>query len=409
MKIGIVTTWWNGAGASEVSLAFSKILLSQGNDVRIYARNEHAVGTTLPLEFDHSRFSVTNGAQSMSPLVKSINIRHFLNFVRKENLEVVIFNEQVDLSPVIELKKIGIRCIAYVDYYREDTVKTFEIYDALICNTRRHFEVFKWHPNAWFLPWGIDTSIYENILPTSTDSQFPFFHSCSYDPKRKGTDILLQSLAESDELRCLIHAYPALSVTLPEYTQMIETLKAEGKLSEINRLVRQPGLYSLGKIYVYPSRLEGIGLSILESLASGLYLVAPNTEPFSEFALSFGSSLVPIDRWKARSDAYFWPIAEISPEALKVSMLDALKKVRENPSCHKEIQDHILENRDIFKTHQELSTLIKNLKFTSIQKSKIEECLNASSQKVPVAYKGQIRKTIFLVWLLSRKLRSLIN
>ena len=395
MKIGIVTTWWNGAGASEVSLAFSKILLSQGNDVHVYARNESAVGTTLPLEFEHPAFSITNGAPSNSPLIKSLNVRHFISFVKDRKLDVLIFNEQVDLTPVIESKKLGIRCIAYVDYYREDTVRTFEIYDALICNTKRHFEVFKWHKNVWFFPWGVDPSIYENILPTSTDNEFPFFHSCSYDPKRKGTDILLQSLEESDNLYCTIHAYPPLSNTLPQYKYLTELLKHKGRLREINRLVRQPGLYSLGRIYVYPSRLEGIGLSILEAAATGLHLVVPDIEPFSEFASPLGSTLVPIKTFRTRSDAYYWPIAEVSSASLSTAMETALKRIDLDPNHHQGIKDHIFENRNIFETHKELSNNILMLAFTNLREDILDYANNSSTQKVPVTYSGIPKKLFF--------------
>lgn len=397
MKIGIVTSWWNGAGAGEVSLAFSKVLLSNENSVYIYARNEFALGKTLPIPFEHPDFSVTPGVVSNSPLIKSINVRHFLNFISRNKIEVVIFNEQVDLTPVIELKKLGIRCIAYVDYYKEDTVSSFKIYDALICNTRRHFDVFKWHPNAWFLPWGIDPSLYKNTLAQASNNEFPFFHSCSYDPKRKGTDILLQSLADSDELRCTIHAFPALTETLPEYKSVITHLKLQGRLQEINELIRQPGLYSLGRVYVYPSRLEGIGLSILEAAASGLHLVIPDVEPFSEFALPFASTLIPIDTFRARNDAYYWPIAEVSSSSLVVAMNQALSSIQKDPDLHTRIQEYIFSTRNIFITHRTLSTLIEKLPFAPLQKEILDLAMNVSSQKVPVLYSGTLKKLIFRI------------
>jgi len=403
MKIGIVTSWWNGAGAGEVSLNFSKVLLSSGNSVHVYARNEFALGKTLPIPFEHPNFSVTPAARSNSPLVKSLNIRHFFKFIARNEIDSVIFNEQVDLTPVIELKKLGIRCIAYVDYYREDTVNSFEIYDALICNTLRHFNVFKWHPNAWFLPWGIDPSLYKNTLAKASNNEFPFFHSCSYDPRRKGTDILLQSLAESDQLRCTIHAFPALSETLPEYEGVINKLKLQGRLQEINQLIRQPGLYSMGRIYVYPSRLEGIGLSILEAAASGLHLVIPDIEPFSEFALPFASTLVPIDTLRARSDAYYWPIAEVSSSSLVIAMKQALSSIQKNSDLHKRIQDSIFSTRNIYLTHGMLSSLIEELPFTPLQEEILDSAMNISSQKVPVLYSGTLKKLVFQIRQVMRR------
>lgn len=397
MKIGIVTSWLNGTGAGEVSLNFSKVLLSAGNSVHVYSRNEITPGKTLPIPFEHPNFSVTPAASSNSPLVKSLNIRDFLKFIARNEIDSVIFNEQVDLTPVIELKKLGIRCIAYVDYYREDTVNSFRIYDALICNTLRHFNVFKWHPNAWLLPWGIDPSLYKNTVAKSSNNEFPFFHSCSYSPRRKGTDILLESLAESDQFRCTIHAFPSLSETLPEYKDVIKKLKLQGRLQEINQLIRQPGLYSMGRIYVYPSRLEGIGLSILEAAASGLHLIVPDIEPFTEFALPFASTLVPIDSFRSRSDAYYWPIAEVSSSSLVVAMNQALSSIQKDPELHTRIQESIFSTRNIFSTHSKLSMLIEKLPFAPLQKEILDLAMNVSSQKVPVLYAGFLKKLIFRI------------
>lgn len=396
MNIAIITTWWTGAGAGEVSLAFARVLIREGHNIYIYARHEEgqseANSTFVPPD---SKIQVWEGKKSDSPLIKSLHLKDFKHFISENEIDVIIFNEQVDLSPVVLAKELGILCIAYVDYYREDTVKSFEIYDALICNTRRHFSVFSWHPNSWFLPWGVDSSLYSNIQLDKTATAFPFFHSCSYDPVRKGTDILLDAMIKFPEFRCTIHASPSLETTLSSHKRIIKILKEEGRIKEINRLVRQPGLYSLGSIYVYPSRLEGIGLSILEAQANGLHLIAPDTEPFSEFAIPFGSTLVPPKLYRARSDAYYWPIAEVDAEALGNAMGKALKQVTLNPNQHVEIKKYIFRERDIFFTHRSLGSLIENLTFRSVKKSDLKQILDVSSQKVPILYRGRFKHAIF--------------
>jgi glycosyltransferase involved in cell wall biosynthesis len=393
MKIAIVTTWWSGAGAGEVSLAFAKVLLKSGHDIYIYARHESSfTGDPHSISPSESNIKIWHGKKSNSPLIKSVHSKDFVHFLKSNLIDLVIFNEQVDLTPVIAAKRAGIRCVAYVDYYREDTVNSFEIYDALICNTKRHFDVFRWHENAWFLPWGVDPSIYEGIEIQESADEFPFFHSCSYDPKRKGTDILLRSLEKFKDLRCTIHAYPSLSQTLPEERNLIEKLKNEGRLREINRLVRQPGLYSMGRIYVYPSRLEGIGLSILEAQATGLHLVAPNVDPFSDLAVPFGSTLVSPKTCRTRADAYYWPIAEVDSEDLGFAMNQALEHIRSNPSHSEDIRNYVFSKRNIYLTHESLAKRLDSLGFKSIKSSDIKSLMNVSTQKIPVTYNGRFKK-----------------
>jgi 1,2-diacylglycerol 3-alpha-glucosyltransferase len=397
MNICIVTSWFSGGGAAEVSLSMTKVLNRFDHKVFIYARNEYAQDNSIGIDYTHAHFFVHEGRKSFSPLIKSLNVRDFLRFLNRNQIEVVIFNEQVDLTPVLHAKKLGIRCIAYVDYYREDTVDSFAIYDSLICSTKRHFSVFEWHPNAWFLPWGVDSDIYEDVLPSENSTDYPFFHSCSSSPHRKGTDILLQAMEISKDLRCTIHSFPELSVLMPKYSELIAKLKFSGQLLEINKLVRQPGLYHLGQIYVYPTRLEGIGLSILESSASGLYLVATNIEPISEFATTFGSTLVPPSRMRSRSDGYYWPLAEVDPRDLANAMVESKERLKNNPDIPSKIRNYVRDNRDIYSTHASLSDKIKNLRFTPIRKEQLQIFYSQSTQKFPITFKGRTKRFLYLV------------
>ena len=44
-----------------------------------------------------------------------------------------------------------------------------------------------------------------------------------------------------------------------------------------------PGLYHLGDVYVYPSRLDGVGLTVGEALACGLPVITTENGPMDEF------------------------------------------------------------------------------------------------------------------------------
>src|SRR5699024_10645179 len=92
----------------------------------------------------------------------NINFRHFQSWVKSNNIDIIFFNEQNQIEVVYKLKTTfpNIKIGSYIDYYKENTVKEFYLYDFLICNTKRHYFVFKDHPQCYYVPWGTDTDLF---------------------------------------------------------------------------------------------------------------------------------------------------------------------------------------------------------------------------------------------------------
>jgi 1,2-diacylglycerol 3-alpha-glucosyltransferase len=407
MRIGILSSW-TVSGAGEVSLAFAKVLVDQGNHVSVYSRYEP---DWPKLVFSHERFRLIEGKPTTSPLLKSVNLRHFRRWLEQNNFDVVIFNEQVSLEPVIMAKNMKIKCVAYVDYYREDTIRSFELYDALICVTKRHHKVFDWHPNAWFLPWGIDLRLYQLPLGDDKLKAYPFFHSCGPTPKRKGTDILLRALECDRSLNCTIHAVPSLESTLPEMSSLIKLLKLRSQLVEINTLTPQPGLYNQGNIYVYPSRLDGLGLSVLEACSAGLYLITTDYEPMKDFAIPSFSTLVPVSNIRCRSDGYYWPITEVDPEVLARKMSEVISNWDSIKNYKLKSLSYVQENRELYKNFLTLTNNMQKLKHfspeASSQSFQLEEY---PFSKFPIKYSNILIKLYFFLkqqTILSLTLKSI--
>ena len=81
--------------------------------------------------------------------------------------------------------------------------------------------------------------------------------------------------------------------------------------------------------YVYPSRLEGIGLTIAEALASGLPVIVPDNPPMNEFYDQSSSKLVKIKKIFSRSDGYYWPQCEVDIDDLAAQMNFYVKNIHE--------------------------------------------------------------------------------
>ena len=152
MRIGIVTTWFE-RGAAYVSRQYRDLLRKNGDDVLIYARGGERYAQNDP---SWNTPDVTWGKKCAVQRITGIDRKDFVSWIRRNNLELIIFNEQWWFPPVYWAMECGCRTVAYIDYYTEATVDSFSIYDGLICNTQRHYSVFKKHPYCQYIPWGTD-------------------------------------------------------------------------------------------------------------------------------------------------------------------------------------------------------------------------------------------------------------
>lgn len=315
MNIGIVTTWCE-RGAAYVSRLYSDALAADHN-VFIYARGGEELAPKGTI-WDGPNVTRDRGSRSPIPM----DIRGFVQWITTKRLDVVFFNEQRWWEPVMACLDKGVVVGSYVDYYTESSVPAFGIFDFLVCNTLRHRSVFAWHPNCHYVPWGTDVSLFApraDEWPRSSGTIF--FHSAGLAPHRKGTDLVIEAFARlTGETRLVLHSQSSLAAALPAQGTTLATLVDSGRCEIHERTVSAPGLYSEGDVYVYPARLDGLGLSLPEALACGLAAITPDHPPMSEFNRPTFGRLVPVAEQTTRWDAYYWPYCHVSIDALAEAM-----------------------------------------------------------------------------------------
>jgi len=332
MNIGIVTTWFE-SGAAYVSRQYLS-LLEPEHKIFIYARAGRFPGNDESCWIDAS--NVTRNKEDLL-ITTYINRTQFIRWITKNKLDVLFFNEQQWWEPLKWCKETGIKTGAYVDYYTELTIPLFAAYDFLICNTKRHFSAFSWHPQCYYIPWGTDIDLFKPpVNGRPVNDPMVFFHSCGVDPYRKGTDLLINAFrGVKTNSKLIIHTQVSIEECFPELKQPIKDLTASGKLEIIQKTVPAPGLFHLGNLYIYPSRLEGIGLTIAEALASGLPLIVPDYPPMNEFFSENATGyLIKIARLHARNDGYYWPVCEIDTNDLT----DLIDRIALQPVLVKQMQ-----------------------------------------------------------------------
>ncbi|ENK2326846.1 glycosyltransferase [Vibrio vulnificus] len=324
MKVGIVTTWFE-RGAAYVSKQFKEALEKSGYQVFIYSRGGEDLTEVKGLEWRGNE--VYEGKKVHFPESTYIDLNDFECWLLDNNIDTVLFNEQRWLPPVLLCKKIGIRSGAYIDYYTKETVSSFKFYDFLICNTKRHQSVFDWHEQCFFIPWGTDTSLFSGKERVESNI-LRFFTSVGMNPDRKGLDLTVKAyidfIGDRDlQSKLIIHSQLDVSqflkarLTESEYFKYSELVNSNDISVKIET-VTAPGLYHIGDIYVYPSRLEGIGLTIAEALSSGMPAIVPDEAPMNEY-LCPNSFAVEVERRFKRYDGYYWESNEVSVKSLSKS------------------------------------------------------------------------------------------
>jgi 1,2-diacylglycerol 3-alpha-glucosyltransferase len=263
---------------------------------------------------------VTWGRRDTHGHTTSVLWRDFKGWVLKNRLDLVIFNEQWDWVPVVRARReLGVTIGAYVDYYTADTVRFFDLYDFLLCNTRRHHRVFRSHRKALHIPWGTDTALFKDeCRPVAADS-VAFLHSAGMNPGRKGTLAALQAFTGlPGNCRFILHMQDGLD----RFPEIAEVCRSDKRIEIINKTIPAPGPYHLGDVYVYPTTLDGIGLTICEALACGLPVITTDAPPMNEFVRHGANGyLVQPHEHRARSDGYYWATSHCRPEDVRAGML----------------------------------------------------------------------------------------
>jgi len=322
MKIGIVTTWYE-RGAAYVSRQYADVL-RDNNDIYIYSR-----GSKSEIGDEWLGENIHIAKNSFIPITCSIHRKDFINWIVHNKIECIFFNEQQWWPPVLWARELGVKVGAYIDYYTEQTIPLFASYDFLICNTKKHYQAFNWHPQAYYVPWGTDINLFKPTTSTSVEEdKVTFFNSAGYNPHRKGTDLVIKAFSKlSGNAKLIIHTQIDLITVFPEMKNLIEGLIIDGGIQVIKETVTAPGLYHLGDVFVQPSRLEGIGLPAAEALSCGLPFITSNKAPMNEFFTPAAGMLADIEKEYSRSDGYYWPVCEVNIDSLSKCMLFYINNV----------------------------------------------------------------------------------
>ena len=318
MNIGLVTQWFP-SGAGHVSRQYADAL-ARTHRVFVYARGGRNMRGDARWDGPEVTWSPRHA------LATGLHARHFSRWARQHRIEAVLFNEQRHWDGVLLARRLGLLSGGYVDYYTQDTVPFFELYDFLVCNTRRHHEVFRNHPQCRYVPWGTRTDSYRPRTDRA-DRPLTFLISAGWDGlfakakswmDRRGTGLVLRALRRvAEDCRFLVYSQVELSACPVEW----QAAAAADPRVAFRVGTFAPFPYAEGDVYVYPSRLDGIGLTLPEALSSGLPAITTDSPPMNEFVRDGENGfLVNVRQRCARPDGYYWPEAVCDEGAVAEAM-----------------------------------------------------------------------------------------
>jgi glycosyltransferase involved in cell wall biosynthesis len=316
-NIGFVTIWFE-RGQSYVTKAIVDALNTNHNTF-ILAR--------MGIVFDQFKIQ-TDGIWNVPNLttLNSYDIPHHVisNWIKKNKIEIIVFNEEYDWCLVEFCKNEGVKIVTYLDYLKEDWLPMMNIYDSIICSTKRSFKILENQSNATYTGWGVDNELFKPCK--IEDKEFTFIHNAGW----YGTNFRKMTPAA-------IFAFDAVSKVLPYVsllvhsqasadklpTQIQTILHSNHKICFVQQTIPAPGLYHKAKILLFPTKLEGLGLPLLEGLSSGLPVIATDAPPMNEFIKNgFNGLLVKVAYNNKRYDNIIFPESIIDINDLSMKMIE---------------------------------------------------------------------------------------
>lgn len=268
LKVGFVAVW-HLRGITIHALQLIRSLEAKGDfEVEVFARwQADAFDNSGPVH--HPR--VVDAKDDPSP-------EEMLDWVRDRNVDAVVFMEvhPNDWKRIAALKRAGILVAAYenLDLLRMGLVDRYGELDMILANTfyghERMGELVPGVPRV-LVPWGIPDPKPASAPKLIEGGGVSYVHVAGWGGlnNRKNTDLVIRTFAEARlaRSRLRLHTQKPLSEYGPDIERMAEQ---DPRIQVISRSVDSVmAAYRKADVVLCPSKREGLGLPIVEALASG--------------------------------------------------------------------------------------------------------------------------------------------
>jgi len=324
-RLGFVTTSF-ARGVPYVTQTLRRACVDLHHECFMFVRQGMIYGQ--PMRETTGEWDWPNRTDYPDAVIPPLALLQWASFHR---LEAVVFVEELQAELPMTLQKAGIKTVQQIDNYLSFPQKPYlRFNDLLLCVTARAYTLLQeWGKEAQthYIGWGVPD---EHLVEASTltlDRRFDFVSSQGWIgiDARKGLDTLLAALAcqplEGNPPEVLIHCQ------LPQEVA-VKIIGWEQPLPphivwESGDYPPPRGVYGLGRVVVQPSKMEGLGLSLIEALVNGRPVITLNAAPMNEWVDSSCGWMIDPEGSKPHPDGSCYQQAIIRPEILWKTMQEA--------------------------------------------------------------------------------------
>ncbi|MDP7027979.1 MAG: glycosyltransferase [Candidatus Marinimicrobia bacterium] len=295
INIGIVTAWGEcGMGYIAKNWVYTLEKYNFKFNYNIFCR---AVDKFTPFRWKGN--NVIQGPETMN-----IDNKIFWNWIDTFKPEIILFQDQNTysnskmVSESTKLRGMGIKLINYADWIYQNDLKNYKgLYDINLAHISRNYD---WllenkleHPIL--IKWGVILKNFPFKI-RQVEKVIKFYINLGSGSDRKGYQYIPKALKlmKGNFLRRIFlpirknYEFNFTSQYRSEKNLNRKFLNEINNISQCNFIIQtadnsKGGLFNKGDVYVYPTTMEGVGLTITEAMASGMPVVTTNYPTMNEW------------------------------------------------------------------------------------------------------------------------------
>ena len=326
MRIGICAYWFN-RGQGVVARQLRSALDSLGHETFVLARPTRA-GNIRPAFIDRS--GVWDQPRITEASAYRIPADELLAWARDNGLELALFDQNYEFEAITALRAGGVRTVGrfvweqFAAEHVHAAKRAFDvIYSLTACEQERYASMAIDSPRV---PWGIHPEL---LAYAGGPRRGPvrFFYPAGFLSKRKPVPEVLKAFGrvEGADLRLTVKGQVERRTDLlargsqrdPRVEVVLEDLPVDEHLR----------LFGSADVCVAPSRWEGLGLHLYESMALGLPVITNDNPPMNEVIRDGDNGLLVAARRRGRAKSGI-PAYVPSPRRLAAAMRETLDPAR---------------------------------------------------------------------------------
>lgn len=302
MRIGICAYWFN-RGQGVVARQIRSALDDLGHETFVLARPTRAKNIK-PSFVDHSGVwdqpNVTDASQYRIPAAEMVE------WGRANQLDLALFDQNYEFEAIEALRSSGVRTIGrfvweqFSAEHVEPAKRALEtVYSMTACEQERYAGMGIESPRV---RWGIhpDLLAYADVPKRP---ELTFFYPAGFLSKRKPVAEILKAFRglEREDARLVIKA---------QVERELDTIEAGAKRDPRVEVVIEDlptdehlRLFASAHVCVAPSRWEGLGLHLYESMALGLPVITNDNPPMNEVIRDGENGLLVASRRRGKANS----------------------------------------------------------------------------------------------------------